>query len=98
MIANAQTFTDIQVFLDGSTFTNCTFVRCELVYSGFLPASLSGNRFDGGCRWSLTGPALNTLRFMSTLHQAGGGTQALIENVFDSIRGKMKSGEFRKAN
>jgi hypothetical protein len=98
MIANDQTFTDIQVVLDGSTFTNCTFVRCELIFSGLLPASLSGNRFDAGCRWSLTGPALNTLRFMNTLHRAGGGTRTLIENAFESIRGNIKSGGLGKAN
>jgi hypothetical protein len=86
MIAIKQTFRDIPVNLDGGTFVNCRFERCELIYSGTMPVTLNGCEFPD-CAWRFLGPALATMQFMRGLyHGAGSGGKALIEQTFDSIR------------
>jgi hypothetical protein len=92
MIAKGQTFTGITIHLDGCTFTDCRFVRCEFVYSGFLVGTLSGCSFSD-CQWSFTGPAQNTLALMRALYQVA---PSLIDNTFDNIRGKAKPGGLGK--
>jgi hypothetical protein len=83
MIANSQAFRDIQICLDGGTFTNCTFERCTLIYSGAIPVQLNGNDFHN-CKWRFAGAAANTVSFMRALY--GGGAKDLVENMFESIR------------
>jgi hypothetical protein len=83
MIANSQAFRDIQICLDGGTFTNCTFERCTLIYSGAIPVQLNGNDFHN-CKWRFAGAAANTVSFMRALY--GAGAKGLIEQMFESIR------------
>lgn len=85
MIASNQTFADKTVYLDGSSFYDCVFERCDLVFSGVLPATLSNPRFVD-CRWQVVGPAQTTVGFLSALYRAG--AKDLIEATFDTIRGK----------
>ena len=85
MIAKEQTFENLTIQLDGSTFINCTFKTCELVYSGLLTVTLNGCAFDN-VRWRFTGPAGDTVQFMKALYE--GGAAELIENTFRTIRGE----------
>ena len=83
MIAEGQTFKNIQVQLDGSTFRGCTFEACILLFSGLMPVSLDNNSFND-CRWEFTGSAALAVGFMTALY-AGGGRD-IIERTFQSIR------------
>jgi hypothetical protein len=85
VIAKEQTFDDLMIILDGSTFKGCTFNRCTLVYSGSLPVVLQECKFSG-CNYRFAGAASMTIGFMSHLYQFGGGGQDLIEATFDAIR------------
>ena len=85
MIARNQTFSDVTVYLDGSSFYDCTFERCTVVFSGVLPAVLNNPRFVD-CRWEAAGPADLTIKFLASLYKAG--TKDLIEATFETIRGK----------
>ena len=85
MIARNQTFSDITVYLDGSSFYDCVFERCQIVFAGVLPATLNNPRFVD-CRWEAIGPALTAISFLSSLYKAG--ATDLIEATFQSIRGK----------
>jgi hypothetical protein len=83
MIANGQTFKKTVIFLDGSSFINCTFDDCELIYSGLMPVSLNGNTMKD-CRWQFTGPAQNSMGFLTMLYASG--ARDLIEATFTAIR------------
>ena len=85
MIAENETFDDLTITLDGSTFKGCSFNRCTLVYSGSLPVVLNDCKFNG-CKYNFAGGASLTVGFMSLLYQFGGGGRDLIEATFDSIR------------
>ena len=85
MIAEDRTFKGRKISIDGGSFHSCTFEKCTLVFSGYLPVTLDGCNFDD-CKWEFTGPAMNTIGFMKALY-AVGATQ-LIENTFGQIRGK----------
>jgi hypothetical protein len=85
MIAKNQTFSDVTVYLDGSSFYDCTFERCTVVFSSLLPATLNNPKFID-CKWQATGPAENTIKFMTALYKVG--ARDLIEATFKSIRGE----------
>jgi hypothetical protein len=85
VIARKQKFKDVTIFLDGSSFIECTFERCTFVYSGLMLVALEDNSFKE-CKWQFSGSAQNTLAFMGALY--GGGLHDLIEATFDNIRGK----------
>jgi len=76
-------FSGDQIALDGSSFFNCSFSNCTMVYSGGEIPTLSGCRF-GDCGWQFGGEAANTIGFLSGLYQ--GGFDTLIEATFDEIR------------
>lgn len=86
MIAHGKKFHDIDVCLDGSTFVSCTFERCVLIFSGFLPVHLEANTISADCKWEFTGAAANTVQFMRALHSHGGGGTDLIENMFREMQ------------
>ena len=85
MFARKQKFENVTIFLDGSSFIECNFENCTLIYSGLLPAALNTSSFNN-CRWEVSGAAQNTVGFMADLYRAG--AQELIEATFDNIRGK----------
>ena len=85
MIGIGEDYTDLTIFLDGSTFKNCKFRKCHLVYSGLQGVALDGCDFEG-VTWAFEGPAKNIVNFLTALY-AGGATQ-LIENTFQHIRGQ----------
>jgi hypothetical protein len=85
MIAKNQTFSDVTVYLDGSSFYDCTFERCTIVFSCILPTTLHNPRFVD-CRWEAAGPAEAMMKFMASLYKVG--ARDLIEATFSRIRGE----------
>jgi hypothetical protein len=77
-----KTFTDEQINLDGNVFESCTFVRCHFIYEGGI-SGLSGNQLIEP-RFSFSGAAANTLKFMAGLYLGGG--RDLIEATINNIR------------
>jgi hypothetical protein len=89
MIARNQTFNDMTISMDGGSFYGCTFNRCKLQFSGLLPITLDrGNYHD--CNWEFSGPAANTVTFMTALYKAG--AHDLVEGIFRTIRGEQTAG------
>lgn len=84
MIATDQVFKDTKVYLDGASFTRCRFERCEIVINGFMGCNLVDPLFVD-CRWTVNGPAQNTLQLLAALYAAG--AKDLIEATFDQLRG-----------
>lgn len=87
MIAYDQTFTEAQVFLDGNSFYRCRFERCTIVINGLLGCVLVDPRFVD-CKWTVAGPAQNTLTLLTAIYRAG--ATDLIEATFDQIRGRSR--------
>ena len=56
MFARKQKFENVTIFLDGSSFIECNFENCTLIYSGLLPAALNTSSFNN-CRWEFSGAA-----------------------------------------
>ncbi|HEY1364300.1 MAG TPA: hypothetical protein VGF60_18805 [Xanthobacteraceae bacterium] len=83
MIAEGQVFRDKRIYLDGSSFYQCTFERCTVVYSGTLGFVLESPQFID-CRWEVQGAARETLGFLRALY--AGGARDLVEQTFQSIR------------
>lgn len=80
-----------RIQLDGQEFRSCIFEECEIVYSGAGGVVLDSNQFRD-CRWTLEGPAASTLKFLSMLHESGGGFRELIENTIAAMTGKKPRG------
>lgn len=85
MLVRNYTFTDQDVVLDFGEFHDCRFERCNLILHGHAPPTMVGNHVID-CRWSLAGPAANTVSFMAALYQQGGLAKDLIEQTFQDIR------------
>jgi hypothetical protein len=85
MIAYDQVFTDAKIHLDGGSYYRCRFERCEIVINGYMGCNLVDPRFID-CRWTVSGPAQNTLQLLSALYAVG--ATELVEATFDEIRGK----------
>jgi hypothetical protein len=85
MIAYDQVYTDAKINLDGASFYRCRFERCEIVINGYMGCNLVDPQFVD-CRWTVAGPAQNTLQLLSALYAVG--ATALVEATFDEIRGK----------
>lgn len=78
-----QNFFEKNVVLDGSSFVNCVFSRCTMVYSGGEIPAMSRCRFDDFA-WQFGGDAANTIAFLSGMYR--GGFDRLIESTFHEIR------------
>ncbi|MEP3437313.1 MAG: hypothetical protein ABJN75_11095 [Hoeflea sp.] len=78
-----RSFFSKNVALDGSSFRDCVFSSCTMIYSGGEVPALSGCRFDD-CGWQFTGDAANTIAFLSGMYR--GGFDQLIEATFHEIR------------
>jgi len=80
------TFESSDVLLDEHEFSDCTFVRCNLTYSGGLLPSITDCDFTD-CSWQLVGNAENTLTFLKAIyHNFGSWGKNAVEDVFDLIR------------
>lgn len=78
-----QTFENERLVLDGSSFTNCVFRNCQVVYYGTGPIKLHGNKFvDTQVLWG--GPAAQTVAILAKMYH--GGMKLVVETVIDQIR------------
>ena len=80
-------FTNEAVGLDGNTYESCTFTDCELIIGTSAPFTFAENNVSG-CRWTLTGAAAMTVNILAELYQQGPELQQLVEQTFESIRGR----------
>jgi len=78
-----QTYKNDKMAIDNNSYDNCTFVECELVYSGGKLPSITNCRFDRH-RLTFSDQAKNTLQFLKHLYH--GGFTEDIEKIFDNIR------------
>jgi hypothetical protein len=85
MIAKAQNYEAIQIFIDGGSFTDCNFKNCTMVYSGLMQAQFQGCRFDD-CRWTFSGAARNTLDFLAIIYSMGEVGKDMVENTFQTVK------------
>lgn len=85
MVHREQEFTNLNVSLDGGTYVRCRFSKCNLLFSGLLPATFDDCEFKD-CVWDFAGPAANTLAFMRMLYQAGGEIRRQMDEVIDKVR------------
>ena len=85
MIAENATFKGRKINIDGGSFYSCQFDGCTLVFSGLMPATLEGCNFKN-CFWKFSGPASNTIAFMTALYSSGAAD--VIESTLENIRGK----------
>ncbi len=83
MIAHGQKFENVTIFLDGSSFYNCQFSNCNLVFSGVV-GFLMDHPVYQNCRWTPQGPALQTIQLLSNLYSSG--AVDLIEAVIKAIK------------
>ena len=90
MLMKNKKIRNTSISLDGGTFENCDFDKCEVIFSGYLPVRITGCKFGPDVKWSFSGPASNTISFMRSIY-AQGATQ-LIENTFEQIRGSPSKG------
>jgi hypothetical protein len=80
-----ESFADETVVLDYTSYRNCTFENCAIVFHGHGSIGLVDCEFDN-CDWVFNDAAANTLQFMATMYQHGGGADQIIEQTFDNIR------------
>jgi len=80
-------FTNEAISLDGNTYEGCTFTDCELIIGASAPFAFAENNVSG-CRWTLTGAAAMTVTILTELYQQGPEMQQLVEQTFESIRGR----------
>lgn len=84
-------FTNESVSLDGNVYKGCTFTDCELLIGASAPFSLANNNLTD-CRWTFTGAAALTLTILASLYQTGPEFQKLVEETFETIRGRSNEG------
>jgi len=80
-----KSFTNEVVEIENKKFLNCTFDHCEIIFSGQGILTMDSCIFIE-CAWTLTGNALFTIKFISTLYTMGEAGKITIEKTFDHIR------------
>ncbi len=78
-----QTFEKQAIELDGTEFIDCRLEECSLTYGGGAPF-IFNNTTAIGCRFDLTGAALNTLHALSVMYAHG--MAPTVEALFTEIR------------
>jgi len=76
-------FSGQRILVDGSTFTNNTFINCVLVYGGG-PLSFSGNNLNN-VRWDFIDSAARTLGLLSSFYQTGGSSKEFVEFLLSTF-------------
>ena len=85
MITEKMAFEGKTIVLDGSSFYECQFKGCTLIFNGVLPVTIDACSCDG-CKWQFSGPAQNTIAFMQALYASG--IKELLEDIIRVIRGE----------
>lgn len=83
MIAHGQKYENLTIFLDGSSFYDCQFINCNMVFSGVIGFLMEKPVYQG-CRWTPQGPALHTIQLLSNLYRSG--ATELVEALFQMIK------------
>ncbi|EAA0780058.1 hypothetical protein CV237_002104 [Salmonella enterica subsp. enterica serovar Javiana] len=74
------------VDLDGQYFEKCIFQNCTIRFSGNDLFSLVGCKFES-CKWSLDGPAANTIQFLRLMYKdMGDFGKQMVEATFENIK------------
>ena len=83
-LIEGQTFTGQSIYIDKALYRNCTFIDCELIYTGD-EWSLDGCHFE---RFVLNfeGAADRTLLFLSWLCAHEGTARSVAETIMERIR------------
>lgn len=81
-----ETFYDEVVGMDDADYTDATFTKCEMRYSG-KPASFVHCRFDH-CMLMLSGPAANTRKILADWAQGYLDQGISYERTWDLIFGE----------
>jgi hypothetical protein len=82
------TFERQDVLLDGTGFSNCTFRRCRMIYTGEAVPRFEACDVEDRVELVLSGPAANTMKLLSLLYHAGGsGGRETVERVVDQLIG-----------
>jgi hypothetical protein len=79
---SGRTFHTERVQIDDTSFVNCTFDRCNLIYSGSERFGFDGCKFND-CRWGFEGAAAFTIGFLTVMY---GAQPEMIEATFENIR------------
>lgn len=89
-----ESFRDRTVEIDGNQYTNCTFIKCRIVFTGFEEGVFDECKFIS-CDWGFSGPAVSTLNYLAAIYNGlGENEQDMVEGIFESIRrGIVSSGE-----
>lgn len=83
---DGQTIQNQVVILDGYQYKECTFSRCQLIFSGTGGYGLEGCNISPDSGFGFNGPAQNTLNFLSGVYRSNPNGKALVETIFQSIR------------
>jgi hypothetical protein len=79
-------FENEDVIIDFTTYENCYFKNCKIIYFGQGPIGLLGGTFEN-CQWGFAGPAANTVLFLRAMYHGNNeGGRALVEDTFQNIR------------
>lgn len=78
MTARTKTIEGEIVKLDYGEFRNTIFKNCKMIYAGGRPPTLVNNDFLN-CEWIFEGEAQNTVLFLKTMYESGGGFEKLIK-------------------
>lgn len=76
-------FEGVRVQLDGCRFVRCTFINCEVAYSGG-PIELVSNTF-AGCHWAFEGTAGDTLAFVAALCRNSGEFSMMVARMLGFV-------------
>lgn len=80
------TFESAIIKLDGMHYENCTFKKCDIRFGGTAPFGLVGCTFDS-CKWTLEGPASNTIEFLRLMYKdMGDFGKQMVEATFKTIK------------
>lgn len=63
-----RTIRDTSLLIDGAHFFRCTFINCQLIYSGRDEVDFDDCTFQD-CNWTFDDAAARTLGYISTLFQ-----------------------------
>ena len=66
------------VKLDYADFRDTEFKNCKMIYAGGRPPTLVNNGFTN-CEWISEGEAQNTVLFLKSMYDSGGGFEKLIK-------------------
>src|SRR4051812_6798475 len=82
-------FADIEIHLDGNTYSKCTFVRCTLIYSGGELPQFPESRFKQN-NWDFRDGAERVLNFLRFMHRSG--FAAFFDAIVSDIRNEKRKG------